>query len=541
MKTNYTKIKYWFGLTFAGLGLVLSQQSCTKDFDKYNTNKYNATDSLLKIDGEGLGTFMLPMQLKIFSTTNYEYQVQQNLNADIFSGYMMSYDPFNGGVNNTNYYLKPDWDTAPFDVGFSNIMANWLQVSKRAGTTNPDFLAVANILKVEGMHRVTDVYGPMPYSQFGKGGFTTPYDSQEAIYNQFFTELDFAIKTLGQYIKDHPGQKPFAPYDLVYAGDYKEWLKFANSLKLRLAMRISMINPTLAKTKAEEAAADPNGLISNNGDNAFVNYANGISFTNSLWSVCYEYKDINMGGPMECYLKGFNDPRISAYFVPNADSAAIKGTNVYHGMRNGIDVTLSPKYATANLLNLTKSSPIRLFTASETNFLQAEGALRGWAMGGSAQTFYNQGIIYSFAQNNVALGNYLSDATSTEAPYVDLGNPAYNLPKGSPYLSTITVLWNEGDTYQRKLERIITQKWLGLWPDGEEAWAEQRRTNYPVLMPVVINNSQGTISTTDFVRRLQFSQKEYNSNAAEVQKAITLLGGPDNGGTRLWWDLKVKN
>ncbi|WP_419801523.1 RagB/SusD family nutrient uptake outer membrane protein [Mucilaginibacter sp.] len=538
MKTKKTPIKHW--LLLSVIGIVLFQTSCTKDFEKYNTNRYNATDSLLKIDGEGLGTFMLPMQLSIFSTTNYLYQLQQNLNADIYSGYMMSGDPFNGGVNNTNYGLVTGWNTAPFNIGFQNIMANWLQVSKRAAVSSPDYLAIANILKVEAMHRVTDVYGPMPYTSFGKGGFTTPYDSQEVIYNTFFTELDFAIKTLTQYIKTNPGAKPFQPYDLVYNGDYRQWLKFANSLKLRLAIRIAMVNPTLAKTKAEEAVNDPNGLFTTNGDNAFVHAVNGVTFTNSLWSITYEYGDINMGAPMECYLKGFNDPRLPVYFKPNS-------ANQYRGIRNGVAITSTKQYADASLLNFgttNATTPIQLMAASEVSFLKAEGALRGWNMGGGTpSSFYNDGIALSFDLNGVSgnLSNYANDATSTEAPYTDLASATNNLPAGSPYLSTITIKWDEGATYQKKLERIITQKWLGLWPDGEEAWAEFRRTNYPVLMPVVVNNSQGTISTTDFIRRIPFSQDEYNNNKAEVTKAVTLLNGPDNGGTRLWWDLKVKN
>ncbi|HMG10466.1 MAG TPA: RagB/SusD family nutrient uptake outer membrane protein [Mucilaginibacter sp.] len=537
MKLKYNNIKLRIGLSLAGLALVLSQASCTKDFEKYNTNKNNATDSLLNIDGEGIGTFMIPMQLAIFSTTNFTYQLQENLNGDVFSGFMMSGDPFNGGVNNTNYGLVPSWNTTPFNVGFQNIMANWLQVSRRAPAKYPDFYAIANILKVEAMHRVTDIYGPMPYSQFGKGGFATPYDSQETIYKTFFAELDSSITALNQYIKANPNVNRVKPYDLVYSGNYQQWIKFANSLKLRLAIRIAMVNPTLAKTEGEAAMNDPNGLISSNDDNAFVHISNGVSFTNSLWSITYEYKDINMGAPMECYLKGYKDPRIASYFIPDA-----KGN--YHGIRNGVSINSAQQYAGASLLNFGNTNgatPIQLMAASEVAFLRAEAALRGWNAGGSAMQFYNQGITLSFQHNNVPLGTYLEDATSTEAPFKDLVSTVNDVPAGSPYLSKITVKWDDGVTYQQKLERIITQKWLGLWPDGAEAWAEFRRTNYPVLMPVVVNNSQGTISTTGFIRRLPFSQDEYNSNAAEVQKAVALLGGPDNGGTRLWWDLAVKN
>jgi len=534
MKTKYLNKKFGMLLAVAGLGVTLFQSSCTKNFEKYNTNRFNASDSLLKIDGEGLGGFLVPMQLNVVNSINYNFQVQENLNADIFSGFMMTKDAgFN--PNNHTYALNGGWNTAPFDIAYPNIMGNWLQVKSRVSATSQDYLAIANILKVEGMHRVTDVYGPMPYSQVGTKSLSIPYDSQQKVYDTFFTELDFAIKTLTTYVTEHPNAKPFAPYDLIYAGDYKEWIKFANSLRLRLAIRISMVNPTLAKTQAELAANDPGGLMTTNGDNAYVKAANGVTFTNPLWSVCYEYHDINMGATMETYLKGFKDPRIAAYFVKSADGD-------YHGIRQGIQLDNSDQYDyAADNLNLSNTSPIRFMASSEIAFLRAEGALRGWNMGGTAQTFYEQGISLSFEQSGVAPGNYLNDATSIEAPFHDLVRASNDVPLGSPNLSTITIKWNEGDSYQRKLERIITQKWLGLWPDGNEAWAEQRRTNYPVLMNVVINGSQGTIDTKIKIRRLPFSQKEYDTNKAAVTAAQALLNGADNGGTRLWWDLATKN
>ncbi|MGY3053885.1 hypothetical protein ACVWYG_002087 [Pedobacter sp. UYEF25] len=531
MKTKYLN-KQNIALAF-GLGVMLVQSSCTKNFEKYNTNRYDATDSLLKIDGEGLGAFMVPMELGIVNSINYNYQVQENLNADIFSGFMMTGDAgFN--PNNHTYNLNEGWNTAPFDIGFGTIMANWVQVRGRVTPTSQDYLAIANILKVEAMHRVTDVYGPIPYTKVGLKALSVPYDSQETVYKTFFDELDFAVSTLTKYIAENPDAKPFKPYDLLYNGDYKEWLKFANSLRLRLAIRIAMVNPALAKTQAEKAVSDPGGLMTTNADNAYVNAVNGVTFTNPIWSVCYEYLDTKMGAPMETYLKGFKDPRISAYFVKNKNGE-------YRGIRNGIQLDNSAQYAPASDFNLSNSSPIRLMAASEISFLRCEGALRGWAMGGTPQSFYEGGVSLSFEQAGVAIGGYLNDATSTEAPYVDLVRASNNIAAGSPNLSTITVKWNDGDVFQRKMERIITQKWLSLWPDGNEAWAEQRRTNYPILMPVVINASQGKISTTDFIRRLPFSKKEYETNKAEVTSAASLLGGADNGGTRLWWDLKVKN
>ena len=133
---------------------------------------------------------------------------------------------------------------------------------------------------------------------------------------------------------------------------------------------------------------------------------------------------------------------------------------------------------------------------------------------------------------------YVNDAASVPDAYTDPLNAANNAP--SP--SSITIKWDEAATDEAKLERIITQKWIANFPEGQEAWSEFRRTGYPRLFPVVQNNSGGTISSTVQVRRLPFSQNEYNTNNAEVQKAIKLLSQPvDNGGTRLWWDVDKGN
>ncbi|WP_185211194.1 SusD/RagB family nutrient-binding outer membrane lipoprotein, partial [Elizabethkingia meningoseptica] len=107
-----------------------------------------------------------------------------------------------------------------------------------------------------------------------------------------------------------------------------------------------------------------------------------------------------------------------------------------------------------------------------------------------------------------------------------------------PMLSTITIKWNDGDNFEKKLERIITQKWIALYPDGPEAWAEQRRTGYPIIFQVVNNDSQGAISTTAFIRRVPIPNKYRNNNPIGYQKAVATLGGPDTGGTKLWWDKK---
>ena len=162
-------------------------------------------------------------------------------------------------------------------------------------------------------------------------------------------------------------------------------------------------------------------------------------------------------------------------------------------------------------------------------------------MGGTAQSFYEQGVKTSFEQYTLGSSDastYLNNNTDTQAPYTDPINAANNVAANSPLLSKTTVKWDEGATTEQKLERIITQKWIAIFPDGQEAWSEFRRTGYPKIFPVVNNQSGGTINTDKQIRRLPFSEDEYKNNNAEVTKAVGLLNGADNGGTKLWWDKK---
>jgi hypothetical protein len=184
-----------------------------------------------------------------------------------------------------------------------------------------------------------------------------------------------------------------------------------------------------------------------------------------------------------------------------------------------------------------ETNEVTWMPAAEVHFLRAEGALRGWSMGGTAQDFYESGIAESFAQHGAGdATDYIANSSSTANAYVDPVNSANNVDVGSDYLSTATIAWDESAEDEIKLEKIITQKWIALFPDGQEAWSEFRRTGYPTLFPVMVNNSGGAISTEDFIRRVNFVASEYANNPSGVATGVTHLGGADNGGTRLWWD-----
>ncbi|MBS1631468.1 MAG: SusD/RagB family nutrient-binding outer membrane lipoprotein, partial [Bacteroidetes bacterium] len=147
-------------------------------------------------------------------------------------------------------------------------------------------------------------------------------------------------------------------------------------------------------------------------------------------------------------------------------------------------------------------------------------------------------ISTSFAQYGEDASSYINDNTSVEQQYIDpkaITPGENNVPNGSPNLSTITIKWDNAATPAQKLERVITQKWIAVFPDGQEAWSEFRRTGYPKLFPVIVNKSSGTISTSAFIQRINFPVSEKENNPAGVTAAVGLLGGPDNGGTKLWW------
>ena len=103
-------------------------------------------------------------------------------------------------------------------------------------------------------------------------------------------------------------------------------------------------------------------------------------------------------------------------------------------------------------------------------------------------------------------------------------------------MSQVTPAWDNAASNEEKLEKSITQKWIACYPEGCEAWAEQRRTGYPKLFPVVVNDSQGTIDTNLGPRRLNFFVGIKTANPEQYAALTKALGGTDNCGTRLWWD-----
>ncbi|MFS4429975.1 SusD/RagB family nutrient-binding outer membrane lipoprotein [Chryseobacterium sp. S90] len=529
-----------------GAAVLMAASGCS-DLDQYNQEKlgnpenmyadYNAVVNPLKSLQRGLQS---------------DYQLYPNLSADMFSGMFSTATPFNGGKNNMTYFMMDGWnnriiarqqDIFNYSIIIDNAAKNFYPGIDFTGT-----FAVKKILKVITAARVSDNHGPVVYSKYEtpNANGVTDFDSQQQAYQNFINDLTVAITDL-QKVQNMPatgneGDKAaLKRADLVYGGNMAQWAKLANSLKLRLAMRMSYADPAKSKQYAEEALASSAGLITDNADNALISVGQSeLSF------IIYSWGDCLIGAPLMAYMNGYNDPRLPAYAIPASDPS-LQGK--YIGIRQGIDLLngkstyggfSQPQAKSANGDYFSGTDgKMKLFTAAETWFLKAEAALRGYAGAGDIQTNYTTGVQQSFGEwgKSANVAAYLADNTSTEAPYLDPKNADNNVLAGNPQLSTITIAWNNGDTNERKLERIITQKWLSLYPNGPEAWAEQRRTGYPVLFKVRKNDSGGAISTEAMIRRIPFTI-DTKTSLYNYQQAAQMLNGPDTGGTKLWWDKK---
>lgn len=528
-------------IAFAGL---MTNTSCLRDFEEINKNPLYPDKPMEQLDGvlnsaylPDLEKHVIPVPLKSDNTDLVNaYQISVNLAGDSWVGYMSPRDnKWDESLNSTTYFFKENWGNLVFNFGITKIFTPWIQlrnINMTGDNPNKEIFSIAQIAKIMGLHRSADMFGPIPYLKVGSGSFTVEYDSQETVYRSFFTELDEAVTILSDFYAKGYDKVPRAA-DVVYEGDVRKWIRLANSLMLRLAIRVRFADAELAKTYAEKAVKNQFGVMEAQEDGAKMLKGANLQIKNPLYQIADEgqYNDARMGATIQSYLKGYNDPRCPVYFTLQGAKAIRAGMPVTRNDYNEVSKPIAPE-----------ESPVYWMKTSEVYFLRAEGVLAGFDMGGgTAQKFYEDGIKMSFAECGVSLGSYLSN-TSLPMAFNDPKDSKYN--RSSP--STITVKWNEGDNPEKKLERIITQKYLAIFPNGQEAWSEWRRTGYPRQIPVVKNQTNSNVKTSDGVndgvRRFPYPRTEYKQNNENLQKAIReYLGGADDASTNVWWDKKVKN
>ena len=512
------KFRLYIIATSLVLVTAIGISSCTDKFDEYNTD----TSRLTELDASAVGNAFAASQHR---GTMFSWQLFNSLFGDLqaqYFGNIAQNFPSDRNVMVGNW-LNGAWN------GFYNQVPALLGVLENTApggkAANPAIFAIANIWKCRMYQPMTDYWGPIPYSGVGNGLKSVDYDAQDVIYKDFFTTLAKATADLQAY----KGKNVLGSNDLIYAGDVDQWIRFANTLRLRMAIRVSIVDPALAKTNAEAAVAG--GVMETNAHDAYIKTtANNINSMNQATA----WNEFRMSAAMESVLTGYADPRITKYYAP------IEGTtSTYKGIRNGFtQVELGlPANQNTKLSNVNdrflpanqNTNPFEVIMSAEAWFLRAEGVLRGWNMGaGTAKSFYEKGIETSMKQWGIA------DAGAIAAYSASLNTPvAVTGAVVSPALTDIPVLWSADPAKQ--MEQVITQKWIALWPNGAEAWAEYRRTGFPKLYPRM-NSESLFVSKDQVVRRVPYVIGETQVNATGLATGVTKLGGADTEATRVWWN-----
>lgn len=538
-------------LAVMGSGML---SSCTDDFEDLNTNK-------TQVDPGDL-----PFAAQCAEAMNYCYAPHQNmfqfwtnLTIDLYGGYFqtphgnftncdMGENRGHSGGMYENYYLHI----------FNNTRRNITNLEKQS---KPGLAATMRIVQAVGTMQATDAYGPLAYSSIINAESETTYrfDSQQKLYEQMLDDLDKAIVDLKAMSDEE--KVSLATYDTWGGGDPAIWVQIANTMKLRIALRLSKRESEMAADgydlKAIATAAADNTLAVSGKDIVIKDQSNELKRM-------FEWLDCGMNANLVTLMVGMNDPRLPLYMTKNAeDITNEKGVktekgSVYCGIRyaSGMKQKGSDGWYGYKMSQWVGSynTPLPIFKAAEAYFLLAEAKLR-WNIGGtSVKDLYEQGIRLSIKNELAYKGSFagienISDAdintyingTTGQADYVDPGDSEHNCKA----VNTLGVKWDDAASKEDQLARIQTQKYIALFPLSNEGWAEQRRTGYPKFFVALVNKSNGAVDTQEGVRRVIYSSNAYDTNAEGIKGGIELLDkentskkgiSGDKGGTHLWWD-----
>lgn len=496
----------------------------------------------------------------------------------------------------SNFTLRSTYDMCKGSIGGpgSGFSSAKLYIAPLLNTEKIDsvpelkaiFLTLFNYSAIEN----ADLFGPMPYEEFKALRDKSPfkYNDVRTIYYGVKKNLDDAIACL-KYYKDNRSEaykQELAnvmysyltivndPYSKTWE-DMEPWIRFANSLKLRMAIHMSGIEPETAKTWAEEAVRD--GVITDV-DNEVAIYPVFSGKDHPLVEIT-GWSDAVMGASFLNLLENLDHPYMKYLFTKNSvglakSPQAVEGSScpattlansVYVGMRDGVapgegQAAANNPYCGYSMLDKAylaqTQAPLFLMKCSEVYFLLAEGALRGWNMGGTAKQFYEQGIRNASLESRSFTGNkyneLVDDYLNVEAPkgiaYVD----PQGLTPDMPSVTKIGVKWNEGDSPEVKLEKIITQKYIASFPYSYESWVDLRRVGYPKLFPILgVADSDGTIKAGDskvqtkenIMRRIPWASDDPQTKEDIANTGLPALGegATDTQGQHLWWDNGASN
>jgi Starch-binding associating with outer membrane len=407
------------------------------------------------------------------------------------------------------------------------VIINYNADPKTAGAasaygSNANQIGIAKILKSYIYQVVTDRWGDIPYSEalLGAGNITPKFDKQEDVYFGMMKELKEAVAGFdgGAAILG----------DIMYGGDITKWKKLGNSLRVLMAMRLTKKYPNAGDKAAlqfAEAYGTGTNIINSNADNFVLKFPGG-AFKNT-WYLTYESRDdYAESKTMGDVLAGLGDTRQSVFGTNNItfpygltrDLAVQFANSVGNGQSR---VLLASKR--------TESSPVTIVNASSVLLAKAEGIERGWISGttADAQAAYEAGITASFGEWGVALpAGYLSGS----ANYTSGVGVTTNIGAGAaPYDNFRAASNNVQDAATTtKLQRIALQRWLAAYPNGNEGWAEYRRTGVPNLKTT-------RFATGPFVVRYVYGVNDYSFNNAQTKAAAARLPNGDKQESKIWW------
>jgi hypothetical protein len=545
--------------------------ACTNNFDELNrnpaspahvpdgsgskTNNMGGIDIDYEISNEELEELKtvestIGTQFRNFSYEGLynDYQRTTNLTHDIYAGYFANNHP-GFVVNSPNYVYTSGWSDLRWTHFYvdrtkeyaSLIRTFWFLDKKKYNNA----FYITRIYYAFIASTMTDTYGDMPFSAVVKGlpaPKETPYDTQEEVYNMIFEMLEQAVDN----IRIDNNAYNFGDDDRCFGGDEEKWVRFANTLRLRLALRLSNIDPARARKEGEKALMHSGGLMRSNDDNMKIipKYApidmggEGAGGDENIYTlVSYTWLDVCMSKDIETFYKNQSaelDPRcLVQWFRPTPkrlleDNKEIL-RNDYKGCEIGNDNVEQDSRVYSILRSNTKrmdgktlydthwfgnSREVVWMSYAESLFLQAEASLREWS--GVLQLprdNFENGIRASmeyYRINSAQIDSYINNL------HIFTGDNPFT-----------------GTNREAMLEQIITQKWLAVFPNGNEGWAEFRRTDYPALN-THWNSKDTDIPNGKFIKRIRYPGNEYDENKDNVPMDV-------HQGTRLWWDVEDTN
>lgn len=485
----------------------------------------------------------------------HAYQYNHANDLAVFAGYFtVSHSAFGfaGPLPNT-YYYPNDY----YDGPYGSAKKLWAQIyhayNYAESKGKPEWKALAIIAYAYTMQALSDIYGAVPYDDGLNLKQAPPlnYIGTQEAYSRILADLENAIAILKDRQPVAEELKKIEGEEGGYSDlDWKKWVKFANSIRLRMAMHMAKTDIAQAQSLAEAVVSDEIGVLDTN----FQLTMNGNP-QHPLYMICNTWNDLVLGASLESIMKTYQSPLIEKWFAKNgADIKAktgalmMKAYTDYVGLRQGTAVEASAganSYGAYSKFS-AQYMPRTFFKVAEIYFLKAEGTLRGWNMGGTMEEFYKKGIQQVFSENNVSMSadEYIgiTDADIDPSDYTDY----YQSENSIEARVKIGVELEDGednDAKERNLERIITQKYIANFPMAAESWTDFRRTGYPRLYPCTDNAKwpDGSFDNELQIRRLPYSNSGTPTDEANNANVETALGGKNTAGFRLWWDVATES